>query len=349
MSLAPFEPIDFDALHSIAEGQSVVGLIAAGLEQVSDTSIGRMQARPFLVDSLIAEKGNKEMNKFINELFGLLADGGVSAVLIKGQGVAQCYQRPLWRSAGDVDLLLDADNYEKAKDLLLPRATKVDKEGVVSKHQGMMLDGFEVELHGTFRSVTKRMNTVLDDIQKGVNCRGDIRLWDNDGTDIPLPSADADAVFIFTHIVTHFYKGGIGLRQICDWCRLLWTCRDVIDRPLLQSRLVSAGLVNEWKVFGAFAVDNLGVPVDAMPFYEVTPSIQRKVARLQAFIIKAGNFGHNRDMSYYRKYPYVIRKAISASQRIGDGLSHMRIFPQNSARITVRSLVGGTRAAMRGE
>ena len=33
-----------------------------------------------------------------------------------------------------------------------------------------------------------------------------------------LPAPDEDVVFVFSHILQHFYKEGIGLRQICVWC-----------------------------------------------------------------------------------------------------------------------------------
>ena len=59
----------------------------------------------------------------------------------------------------------------------------------------------------------------------------------------------------------HFFVGGVGLRQICDWCRLLWTYRERIDRDLLLRRLQEMWIVSEWKAFGAFAVEYLGLPL----------------------------------------------------------------------------------------
>ncbi len=51
-----------------------------------------------------------------------------------------------------------------------------------------------------------------------------------------------------------------------------------------------------------------------------------------SFIISVGSFGRNRDMSYYSKYPYVIRKAVSFGRRVGDVFRHARIFPLDSLR-----------------
>ena len=63
----------------------------------------------------------------------------------------------------------------------------------------------------------------------------------------------------------------------------------------------------------------------------------------------SGNFGHNRDMSYYGKYLFLVRKCISMGQRVGDLLNHARIFPLDSLRFFLAMLVNGVRSAIRGE
>lgn len=50
----------------------------------------------------------------------------------------------------------------------------------------------------------------------------------------------------------------------------------------------------------------------------------RKAERIKAFVFSVGNLGHNRDMSYYGKYPFLVRKCISMEQRVGDLLNHAR-------------------------
>lgn len=40
------------------------------------------------------------MNYFIGVLTDKIKEADIGAVLMKGQGVAQCYERPLWRVAG---------------------------------------------------------------------------------------------------------------------------------------------------------------------------------------------------------------------------------------------------------
>lgn len=127
-------------------------------------------------------------------------------------------------------------------------------------HLGMVLDGWMVELHGTLRSrLSARANKVVDAAQAAVCRGGKVRPWMNGGTQVLLPAPDEDVVFVFSHILQHFFGGGIGLRQICDWCRLLYTYADTLDAGLLEARLRQAGLMSEWKAFAALAVDRMGV------------------------------------------------------------------------------------------
>lgn len=348
--LLPYEPIDFAALYDVADGQSVVGLIAAGLEHVEDRKVVKPEALPFMKRVFSLEGRNASMNAFIGDVVEKMRGARIYTLLVKGQGIAQCYARPQWRSSGDIDFFLDERNYELAKAFLRPMASSSEPESDYAKHFGVDIDQWVVELHGTLRcGLAPRMDKVIDAIQEDTFSQGNVRSWRNGGTDVFLPGVDNDIIFIFTHILKHFYKGGIGLRQICDWCRLLWTYRGKVDVPLLESRLRSMGLMTEWKAFAAYAVDYLGMPSESMPLYEDSDRWIRKAHRIQSFILKVGNFGQNRDMSYYGKYPYLVRKTISFGRRLGDICRHTLIFPLDSLCFLPNIVFHGVRAAANGE
>ena len=348
--LLPFEPVGFGALYELADEQSVVGLIAAGLEHVEDRNVTKPEALPFLKKVYSLESRNEGINRFFEELCGKMNVAGIQSVLVKGQGIGQCYARPQWRAAGDVDLLLDADNYEKAKSFLSPLATSVDKEVDENKHLGMKFDSWKLELHGTLHGhISKEADAVVDQVQDEMFTRGNFRVWKNGETEVLLPDANSDVIFVFSHIQQHFFRGGIGLRQVCDWVRLLWTYREAISCSLLESRIREMKMMTEWKAFAAFAVDFLGMPVEAMPLYDASAQWKRKARRISAFILRVGNFGHNRDGSIYTKYPYVVYKAISLGRHIGDFFEHLFIFPLDSLRVFGKMITGGVQAVARGE
>ena len=130
----------------------------------------------------------------------------IYTLLVKGQGIAQCYSRPLWRSCGDIDLLLSKENYKKAKNVLAPLATNVEREYLLLLHLGMTIDGFSVELHGTLRSrLTRRIDVGIDRVQDECFLRGEVRSWMNGKTQVFLPAPNQDVLFVFTHILHHFF------------------------------------------------------------------------------------------------------------------------------------------------
>lgn len=274
---------------------------------------------------------------------------GIYAILVKGQGIAQCYERPLWRASGDVDFLLSEENYEKAKQYLLPFALNVGRECEYDKHLALTINSYTVELLGNQRcGLSTRMDTVIDEVQRDVFFGGNVRSWENGKTFVFLPGIDCDVIFVFTHFLKHFYKGGLGLRQICDWCRLLWTYRNHIDVAKLEKRLHEMRLVTEWKTFAAFAVERLGMPVEAMPLYDTSSRWKRKARRIEEFVMMSGNFGHNR-VEIHRERSYVAKKAHSMGRRLSDLFHHACIFPMDSLRFMPTIMYQGLKSAARGE
>lgn len=342
--------IDLSSVQTLAEEQSVIGLVAAGLDHVVDVKLPKEDVLQIVGQTLQLEQQNQAMNQFIGVIVEKMRKEGIYTLLVKGQGIAQCYEKPLWRACGDVDFFLSDDNYHKAKEYLAPLAASIDKEYVREKHLGITIDPWVVELHGRlYCGLSSRIEKELDQIYKDTFYGGNVRSWNNSHVQVFLLTPENDAFYVFTHILQHFYKGGIGLRQICDWCRLLWAYQDEIDLKLLEKRIQRAGLQSEWKAFGAFAVDYLGTPEEAIPFCSPDKKWKRKADGICSFIMEVGNFGHNRDKSYFGKYPYVIRKTISFGRRVGDLYRHARIFPLDSLRFFPRMMINGLRSAARGE
>ena len=338
------DKVDWEKMYLLAEEQSVVGLVLAGIERYKNLNFGLQLDQELLLQWIgevqIIEQQNKALNEYVAKLIEKLRKEDVYAILVKGQGIAQCYEKPLWRASGDVDLLLSDQNYEKAKTVLLPLAVDVEREYKSFKHQGMTMPGdFVVELHGTMHSrLSKRIDKGVDEVQRDIFYNGSARSWQNGSTSVFLPGVDDDVIFVFTHILHHFYIEGIGLRQICDWCRLLWTNKDSLNHGLLESRIRKMGLMTEWKAFAAMAVDYLGMPVEAMPLYDVRCQKddvrwKKKAEHILQFVIESGNFGHNREAAS--------GKFSSAWYKMKDFARHARIFPMDSIKFFFHFLRDG--------
>ena len=352
-----FKNVDWEKVYQLAQEQSVQGIVLSGLEELKakgiELSLPKVLLLQWIGEVQVIEQRNKEMNVFVAELIEKLRKEDIYAILVKGQGIAQCYEKPLWRSSGDIDLLLSDSNYDKAKDVLLPLATDVETEYTHFKHLGMTIDGWVVELHGTLHSrLSKRVDRMIDKMQGNVFFGGNVRLWDNNGTQIFIPAPNEDVIFVFTHILHHFYIEGVGLRQICDWCRLLWTYRESLNHELLESRIRKMGLMSEWKAFAAFSVKWLGMPVEAMPLFEDNDThnvnLNKKADKICKFVLEVGNFGHKQRRDY-SGMSYMMRKFVSVWGRLSDMLRHFQLFPKDSIVFFGGVLRSGLHAAVRGE
>lgn len=339
--LSHYNTIDYSAIMQMAEEQSVVGLVTAGLEQVNDLKVPQTWTLQFIGITLQVEQRNKAMNLFMEGLIGDFFKNGIYTLLVKGQGVAQCYERPFWRASGDIDLFLTADNYLKAKAYLRSKGSLLSHETEKNKkrlNSEFQLGEWLVELHGTqHANLSKSMDREIDAIQDDVFANGKVRVWRNGKTDVHLPAATEDVMFVFAHILQHLFLGGIGLRQVCDWCRVLWTYRESVDIKTLELYLKKMGVMTEWKVFGCIAVDMLGMPHEAMPFYD--SRFKKKSLRLLNYIMKVGNFGHNKDYSYLQTYSGVKRKIITFWKQMVDSMRLSRVFPVDAIRFFGRFVI----------
>jgi len=348
------EQIDWHTVYKLSEEQSVLGLVLAGIDRfTTDRGAGDRLPHDLLMQWIgvvqLYEQKNKSMNDFVSMLIEKLRLSNIYALIVKGQGIAQCYEKPYWRACGDVDLLLSDNNYSQAKTFLKSLATSVEREDVYEKHFGMNIKGWTVELHGSLRSgVSSRVDKQIDTVQNAVFYGGDVRSWTNGKTQINMPGVDCDVFFVFTHILKHFYREGVGLRQLCDWCRLLWVYRNSINKKLLEKRLLEAGIMSEWKAFAAVAVDYLGMPVEAIPFYTSSRSQSKKARKIVSVILETGNFGHNKVNNNQIKHSTFIRKTISLWQHTNDSMKHFFIFPLNTLRAWWYIVVRGFRVVAKG-
>lgn len=342
--------VDWRGLYCLAEEQAVMGLIAAGIENLPTSERPAKEvALQFGGQTIQLEQRNKAMNAFVAKLIEKFRKEDVYTLLVKGQGIAQCYERPLWRASGDIDLLLSPDNFEKASSVLDNYSRETSREtskDIERKHREYHIDGWTVELHGTMHTnLSRGIDRWIDKVQEDVFYGGNVRSWLNGNTLVFLPSPDYDVIFVFTHILQHLFLEGIGLRQICDWCRLLYTFREKLNLRVLEDRISRMGLITEWKVFASLAVQYLGMPEAAMPMFgSNVQEFKWEAARLMDFVLKVGNFGHNREVEWSNGFK---RRTSLIWHRITDTFKLSFVFPLDAPKFLLNYAVDGVRGLVR--
>ena len=345
--------VDWEKVYQLAAEQSVIGVVLAGIDwfKVHDSrfTIPQEVLLQWIGEVQMIEQQNLAMNKFVAQLIEKLCNNDIFALLVKGQGIAQCYERPLWRACGDVDLLLDKDNYEKAERHCDSIANSRSLETAKNKerlHQEYKIGDWTVELHGTMHAdLSRRMDRVIDQVQDDTFSKKQVRIWKDGETDVALPCPDNDVIFVFSHILQHLFFEGIGLRQICDWCRLLWTYRDTLNYGLLESRIRAMDVMSEWKTLAAFAVKYLGMPAEAMPLCDVRcKTYDVRARRLMNFILEVGNFGHNREVKWSSP---VKRRSMLIWHRIIDTVRLSFVFPVDAPKFLANYACDGVRGIIK--
>ena len=76
---------DFSEIMRLAEEQTTVGLVTAGLEHVVDIRIPQEWTLQFIGSTLQIEQRNKAMNKYLAELVVKMRAAGIYTLLVKGQ------------------------------------------------------------------------------------------------------------------------------------------------------------------------------------------------------------------------------------------------------------------------
>lgn len=284
--LSQFESIDYTRVLALAEEQSVVGLVAAGLEHVVDVKVPKEDVLQFVGQTLQLEQRNETMRQFTTVAVEKMRKNGLNPLVVKGQGIGQCYERPLWRASGDIDFFFSKEDYPKAVEFFTLWSGNVVQDSRYTKSFGVVIDPWFIEIHGTLRStLSSRQVREIDAVQEDTFRNKKFRVWKNGDTDIFLPEVNNDIIFVFTHFVRHFYKEGVCIRQICDWCRLLGAFRNSIDKKLLAERIKRMYLLDEWYAFAALAVDYLGMPAEAMPLYEEDKKWHVKGEKIMSYML----------------------------------------------------------------
>lgn len=282
---------DWQGVYRLAIEQTALGLIIAGLEH-SDAKPPQVLLLQWIGEVQMIEQRNKAMNAFVSETIVAIREQDINALLVKGQGIAQCYEKPLWRPSGDIDLFLSKDNYGKAVSFFKNRYSNNKDGGQYSQEYAFYTDQWMIEVHGSLRTcLSSRIDKVVDIVQKSVFYGGNVRSWDNNGTLVFLPAPTEDVFLVFTHFIKHFYKEGMSLRQVCDWCRLLWSYRESLNYGKLGLWINKAGLMKEWKTFYNLASRYLGMPDLNSRLMVHDSRFDKKTEKLMEFILR-GNSGN---------------------------------------------------------
>lgn len=280
--------VEFTTLMSIAEQQTVLGLILDGISGFNESDASKDDLLQYIGIVESTKQDNRLLNKEVTSFAKACRRYGIDCIVVKGQLMAQWYPQSELRMPGDIDFLIKEDysacrgKVEGMMDVTLP-------EKLAEKEIAFNRGDYIYELHeslvdfGNPKNV-QYWNGIMEEV------------WDtpfyetiNDVEVRTLPPT-VNAAYLFIHLFFHFIRGGIGLRQLCDWAVYLNHYKDEIDRKKLQDILENLNLIKAYKAFGWILVDKLGLPQSSFPM-PLDGKDQKWEDGIMRIIMNGGNFG----------------------------------------------------------
>lgn len=282
------------------------------------------------------EKRNKRMNVACEKVSAMFHQDGFDCCVLKGQGNLLNYTEELSfrRQPGDIDIWVVPQNKRNAiKEVLsyvLQRSKPV--EGARYCHIDMpIIHDIEIEVH--YR--TGHLNSPLRNrrMQRWFDAHADECMKNKTQMGFSVPTASVNVIYQLTHIFTHFFDEGVGLRQLMDYYFVLerWH-HDCMEKSDLQSQgmwmeglgtpiLSKEEVMRTLKSFGMakFAAAVMWVLHEVFdmpaPYYICEPDEKRGKELLDEIML-AGNFGQYDERGKEMKHGGMIKHGMWKLKRI---------------------------------
>ena len=216
---------DYDALLQELNAQSIVGIPGEFIVSSDSTPESEKQQWTNIVYSQVAEW--TKLMEAQEKLIKLLNDNNIPLAIIKGSAAAMYYPKPEYRSMGDIDFFVKAEDFEKAHDLLLKSDYKYVKDEDYAKlqkekdeyhHVEFKKRGITFELHKRMSETVQgnEMDHRVDQmIMDGMN---HIQMGRVGQYEFPMFEKKLNGLIILRHIIQHLGETKpIGLRHVIDW------------------------------------------------------------------------------------------------------------------------------------
>ena len=301
---------DWQSIYDIATKQSLVGVMMAGIQKLSE--IDNSQKPPFLLlcEWIGIAEQIKYQNKLMDEnsamLTSKLKNWGYDSCILKGQGVARLYPKPELRQSGDIDIWVNGSRDDVVR-VLKEHSIDLSYIDYVNCHAGFFTDT-EVEAH--FKP-TWMYNPCTDrKVQKWIEANKAAQMSNFDKeVKFSYPTIEFNLVFSLIHIYRHVFQEGIGLRQLMDYYCIL-THSNNEERVNAYATLCSFGM----KIFAGAVMYVVRLVFDIDETLLLCEPNDKEGEFLLDEILRGGNFGKYDDRN----------EVISIDNKLQHGLFNIK-------------------------
>ncbi|MCC8150210.1 MAG: nucleotidyltransferase family protein [Lachnospiraceae bacterium] len=294
-------PVDFNPattewsnIYKEALSQALTLLIWDTLTDKERMSVPENIAAIWEQNAMIHVMNNEQLLYGQVEIFKLLDDVNIPAVIMKGSSSAVNYPNPSLRIMGDIDLLVAPEQQKKTVELLQANGYGEANGEDFSTHISVSKDRITVEIHkepsglgiNEDKVIKKKLEEFFSDaLEKRQRIGG-----------LPFLSDEHQALVLILHKLKHFLHNELGLRQLCDWAVFVDKKLDDKMWEELRPRLEEFGLLTFTGIMTRACVDYLGLPEEKAPWNkdfdkELTDEVVEQILESGNFGSKAGTYG----------------------------------------------------------
>ena len=280
---------DWDALFLFMQQQALLGVGFRGLERMKKAGVDvpRNVVLKWYAMSEQIKQANQKANKACVEVSDFFRAQGFRSCILKGQGNTLYYPVPYIRTSGDIDIWLEG-GHDKIMNFVNDKWP-----GMLERYHHVEVpawNGVAVEIHFTPSYMhapwmNKRMQQWLSG-QAEEQFSNRVGLPDGAGS-IYVPTLEFNLIYQLCHVLHHFLKEGIGLRQLVDYHFVLKNAYGKVDVKEIEKTLKHVGLYQIARAVMYIEHELLGLEEK----YLIVPENEKMGKFLIQEIMISGNFG----------------------------------------------------------
>ena len=303
---------EWEVILSVAEDQGILFPVLKSCTSIRQqlSSASWLKWRSKLISTML---NNESLMEAQSRLLGLMKNGDIPCAVLKGAGIAVCYNDPSSRALGDIDLLIPKQFVDQAVNILVSDGFQAPKESFSHPyHIDFYKKGIVVELHYAV--------STFPDSPAGEEAKRYMESWAEQirtrhigKHDFCCLSDHHQALSLLLHMERHMTTACIGLRQLCDWAAFLADISPDFLTAQILPVLESCGLAEFAGVLTQTAIRYLGLnPEYGKSFESVRESVVRAMIEE---ILRAGSI-HNKNNTTDSSSFFVDESGTESSLRV---------------------------------
>ena len=276
------ENTDWNAVFNEVKNQNIVSLLYPVIENRNIPDNIQNNWKKLRDQYLLNNARNITCHISIHQLMN---KANIPYVILKGVASGVYYPNYLLRGYGDVDFLVNKDDFQKAADLLSTNGFVFTEKN--EKHRNYKKNNVTYELHNSVISIpTGKLHSLFDEffsdiIDKSVPFK-------HNNSICMIPSDRHNAVILLIHTAEHMSESGIGLRHLLDWAAFAGTMDDHFFIHEMLPILKEMGLWHFCCILTALCTKYLGL----REFDWITDIDSEYLDKLIDDVFESGEFGN---------------------------------------------------------